>query len=66
MATIVRLSAPLFLLFCYSLLARDYGPPVGAKLAGFELQDQNGKRRDLASLLGPKGAVIVFYRSADW
>lgn len=66
MATATRLFAPLFLLFCYSLLGRAYGPPVGAKLAAFDLPDQNGKQHNLASLLGPKGAVIVFYRSADW
>jgi peroxiredoxin len=32
----------------------------------FELQDQDGKARSLRSLLGPKGALILFYRSADW
>jgi peroxiredoxin len=32
----------------------------------FELSDQNGKTRSLTSLLGPKGAVILFFRSADW
>jgi peroxiredoxin len=35
-------------------------------MAAFELQDQDGKDRALGSLLGPKGAVILFYRSADW
>lgn len=54
------------LLICASLNARDYGPAVGSKLPGFELKDQDGKTHTLASLLGPKGAVIVFFRSADW
>ena len=54
------------LLFGGSLGARDYGPPVGSKMPGFELKDQDGKTHTLASLLGPKGAVIVFFRSADW
>ena len=54
------------LLVCGSVGARDYGPPVGSKMPGFELKDQEGKRHTLASLLGPKGAVIVFFRSADW
>jgi peroxiredoxin len=49
-----------------ALPARDYGPPAGAKLPGFELPDQDGKVRSLRTLLGPKGAVILFYRSADW
>jgi peroxiredoxin len=66
MATIKRRLALLFLLVCYTLLGRDFGPPVGAKMAGFELPDQDGKVRTLGSLLGPKGAVILFYQSADW
>jgi hypothetical protein len=66
MASILRVFAPLFLTFCYGLAGRDYGPPVGGSMVGFELPDQNGKLRDLSSLLGPKGAILVFYRSADW
>jgi hypothetical protein len=66
MASIPRFLAPLFLTFCYSLPGRDYGPPIGGRIASFELPDQNGKLRDLGSLLGPKGAILVFYRSADW
>ena len=54
------------LLVCGPLVARDYGPPVGSKMPGFELRDQDGKTHTLASLLGPKGAVILFFRSADW
>ena len=54
------------LLICGSLSAREYGPPVGAKMPGFDLKDQDGKVHTLASLLGPKGAVILFFRSADW
>ena len=48
------------------LLARDYGPPVGSRMPDFTLRDQNGKAHSLKSLLGPKGAVILFFRSADW
>ncbi|MBZ5611303.1 MAG: peroxiredoxin family protein [Acidobacteriia bacterium] len=48
------------------LSARDYGPPVGSRMPDFALQDQDGKTRSLQSLLGPKGAVILFFRSADW
>jgi hypothetical protein len=54
------------LFLCGSLNAREYGPPVGSKMPGFELRDQDGKTHTLASLLGPKGAVILFFRSADW
>ena len=42
------------------------GPTVGARVPDFTLQDQAGQTRSLSSLLGPKGAVLVFFRSADW
>ena len=42
------------------------GPKVGEALPEFSLRDQNGHVESLKSLLGPKGAVIVFFRSADW
>ena len=42
------------------------GPEVGSAMPAFEAVDQNGKSQTLKSLLGPKGAVLVFYRSADW
>ena len=42
------------------------GPKVGQKVPAFRLQDQTGRERDLASLAGPKGLVLLFVRSADW
>ena len=42
------------------------GPEVGTSLPDFTLRDQRGEPRSLKSLLGPKGAIIVFFRSADW
>lgn len=42
------------------------GPQVGERVPAFSLPDQNGRTRSLDSLLGPKGAVLVFFRSADW
>jgi len=42
------------------------GPQVGAAVPDFSLPDQHGKTRTLQSVMGPKGAMIVFYRSADW
>lgn len=42
------------------------GPNVGDRVPDFQLLDQNGARKTLASILGPKGALLVFYRSADW
>jgi len=42
------------------------GPQVGATVPDFNLADQQGRMRTLKSVMGPKGAMIVFYRSADW
>jgi len=42
------------------------GPKVGERLPPFSLNDQAGKQRTLESIAGPKGAMIVFFRSADW
>ena len=42
------------------------GPKVGERVADFSLRDQHGVTRSLQSTLGPKGAVLVFFRSADW
>lgn len=42
------------------------GPQVGQRVPDFSLPDQTGKVRDLRSIMGPRGAMIVFYRSADW
>lgn len=42
------------------------GPKVGDGMPDFSLRDQHGDVRTLKSVLGPSGAVIVFFRSADW
>ena len=42
------------------------GPQVGERVPDFSLNDQNGKTWTLQSIMGPKGAMLVFYRSADW
>ena len=42
------------------------GPQVGEKVPDFSLPDQHGQTRTLASLMGAKGLVLVFNRSADW
>jgi cytochrome oxidase Cu insertion factor (SCO1/SenC/PrrC family) len=42
------------------------GPKIGATVPAFTLPDQLGRQRSLDSLMGPKGAVLVFFRSADW
>jgi hypothetical protein len=42
------------------------GPTVGETVPDFAAPDQHGTTRRLSALLGPKGALLVFYRSADW
>ncbi len=42
------------------------GPQVGERVPDFSLKDQHGETRTLPSIMGPKGAMLVFVRSADW
>lgn len=44
----------------------QFGPQVGEVVPAFSLPDQNGETRDLASVMGPNGVMLVFSRSADW
>jgi hypothetical protein len=57
------------LMGAYALMAQDVtamGPKAGDMMPNFRLKDQQGVERDLRSLAGPKGTMLVFYRSADW
>ena len=40
------------------------GPQVGTRVPDFTFVDQKGQSRTLASLMGPKGLMLVFYRSS--
>jgi hypothetical protein len=42
------------------------GPQVGERVPDFSLKDQNGRTQTLQSIMGSKGAMLVFYRSAEW
>ena len=42
------------------------GPQIGERVPDFSLKDQSGETRTVSSILGPKGAMLVFFRSADW
>jgi hypothetical protein len=42
------------------------GPEVGQPVPGFSAPDQDGRPQTLKSIMGPKGAMLVFFRSADW
>ena len=43
-----------------------FGPQVGEVVPDFLLSDQHGVMRDLNSILGQNGALIVFSRSVRW
>ncbi|MBI4886129.1 MAG: hypothetical protein HY824_03465 [Acidobacteria bacterium] len=42
------------------------GPQVGQRVPDFSLKDQAGRTQTLQSIMGPRGAMVVFFRSADW
>ncbi len=42
------------------------GPQAGEQIPDFALKDQDGRTRNLNSIMGTKGAMLVFVRSADW
>jgi hypothetical protein len=42
------------------------GPQAGERVPDFSLADQRGRTHSLQSILGPRGAMLVFIRSADW
>ena len=42
------------------------GPQVGGAVPAFSGPDQNGVTRSLAAAAGPRGTMLVFFRSADW
>ena len=46
--------------------AQSWGPPVGATAPAIEAADQDGVARDLGSLAGENGLLLVLSRSADW
>jgi hypothetical protein len=42
------------------------GLAVGEKAPAFTARDQFGREQSLETLKGPKGTVLLFFRSADW
>lgn len=44
----------------------DPGPAIGDRLPMLEAVDQDGRPQTFESLRGPKGLVLLFFRSADW
>ncbi len=56
----------IFLALSFAYAAGDPGVKIGQTVPGFRLTDQNGQPRTLQDLRGPKGLMLVFFRSADW
>lgn len=54
------------LLFLALVAPVSQEPSVGQSLPAFEAPDQTGRKRSFENLRGPKGLVLVFFRSADW
>ncbi len=48
------------------IVVAELGPQVGERVPDFEMVDQFGNMRDLESVMGPNGAMLLFHRSADW
>ena len=44
----------------------DFGPAIGESIEFGTLSDQTGTGRDMASIAGENGLVLMFVRSADW
>lgn len=42
------------------------GPEVGQRIPDIAALDQNGIRRTFDDVKGPNGALVYFFRSADW
>jgi hypothetical protein len=42
------------------------GPDVGTRVPDFQAVDARNHVQTLKSIMGPKGALLVFFRSADW
>ena len=66
-----RMIALVMLAFLASLgaahAADDRGPATGTKMPDIGTPpDQTGKPRTMASLMGEKGVVFLFFRSASW
>jgi hypothetical protein len=58
----------LFVLSVTSLYGQNAntGPAIGQPVPDFSLPDQSGRTQTLKSVSGPKGTMLVFFRSADW
>ena len=69
MPLVIALAQVLIIAFIIGTIsAADFatGIPIGSKIPSFEARDQKGMVQTFENIRGPKGAFLVFYRSADW
>jgi len=67
MASALCLAFILFANLPLMAAAPELSPPIGAKVPDIGTPpDQTGAPRSLSSLMGEKGMVLFFFRSADW
>src|SRR4051812_6943728 len=70
LSALVALIVAVFAITATPLFANpdfELGPPVNAKVPDIGTpKDFTGTPRTLASLMGDKGLVLFFFRSADW
>ena len=66
LAGIVLMTAPAWAQQPQKIDVSRLGPQVGQVVPGFRLQDAQGKVWTRESIMGPRGAMLVFSRSADW
>lgn len=62
----MKLAAAFLALSTFVFAADAPGPAIGAKVPNFQLTDQHGQTHGLKDLMGRKGLMLVFFRSADW
>lgn len=64
--TISQILVAVFCVAAVSVAEFHPGIPVGSKIPPFEAKDQQGVMQTFEKIRGPKGAFLVFFRSADW
>lgn len=75
MRTLILLRIGVFMFTAVALAAaqpaapvdvESVGPKIGARVPELSGTDQFGRAHTLQSVMGEQGAMLVFFRSADW
>jgi hypothetical protein len=53
-------------IYAASIELMSIGLALGQRASAFSARDQFGRTQTLDTLKGPKGTVLLFFRSADW